>query len=245
MQAMEELNISNRLRYIAGLIPKGSTVADIGTDHGYLPIFLVKNGISNKVTAMDVRKGPLQKAENNIKVFGVDKQISLRLSDGLTALEQGEVDVVTISGMGGRLIQSILLKGLDKLTKQTKLILSPQSEIRDFRLFLRNQGFLVLKEHMLEEEGQYYVIIECVYMGDSYDTKVMEETEFRYGRQLLLAQNKSLKAYLLKEKKTAEGILAQLVRLESKEETVNTRIMQLQFDQQCIQMALEYYNIYS
>lgn len=240
---MEELNISNRLRFIAGLIKKGSVVADIGTDHGYLPIFLVKNGIANRVTAMDVRKGPLKKAEDNIKAFGVEGQICLRLSDGLTALERDEVDTITISGMGGRLIQSILMKGMDKLTRHTKLILSPQSEIREFRMFLKEQGFLVTKEHMLEEEGQFYVIIECVYMNADYSTKVMEEAEVRYGRQLLLAKNESLKAYLMKEKSTTEGILARLMQLESKEETVNTRIAQLQFDSQCIQMALEYYNM--
>lgn len=240
---MEELNISNRLQFIAGLIKKGSVVADIGTDHGYLPIFLIKSGICNQVTAMDVRKGPLKKAEDNMKAYGVEEQISLRLSDGLTALERDEVDTITISGMGGRLIQSILMKGLDKLTEHTKLILSPQSEIRDFRVFLKKQGFVVIKEHMLEEEGQFYVIIECVYMKAAYDTKVLEEAAVRYGSQLLLAKNESLKAYLIKEKNITEGILARLMQLESKEETVNKRIEQLQFDGQCIQMALEYYNM--
>lgn len=97
---MEELNLSDRLRLIAGLIKKGSKVADIGTDHGYLPIFLVKSGITDRVIAMDVRKGPLKKAEDNTRAFCVSDQIELRLSDGLAALEKGEADTVTISGMG-------------------------------------------------------------------------------------------------------------------------------------------------
>jgi tRNA (adenine22-N1)-methyltransferase len=86
---MEELNLSDRLRLIAGLIKKGSKVADIGTDHGYLPIFLVKSGITDRVIAMDVRKGPLKKAEDNTRAFCVSDQIELRLSDGLAALEKG------------------------------------------------------------------------------------------------------------------------------------------------------------
>ena len=115
---MEELNLSDRLRLIAGLIKKGSKVADIGTDHGYLPIFLVKSGITDRVIAMDVRKGPLKKAEDNTRAFCVSDQIELRLSDGLAALEKGEADTVTISGMGGRLIQSILTNGMESWTNQ-------------------------------------------------------------------------------------------------------------------------------
>ena len=142
---MEELNLSDRLRLIAGLIKKGSKVADIGTDHGYLPIFLVKSGITDRVIAMDVRKGPLKKAEDNTRAFCVSDQIELRLSDGLAALEKGEADTVTISGMGGRLIQSILTNGMEKLDKSTRLIVSPQSELREFRIFLKEKGFLVFR----------------------------------------------------------------------------------------------------
>ncbi len=94
---MEELNLSDRLRLIAGLIKKGSKVADIGTDHGYLPIFLVKSGITDRVIAMDVRKGPLKKAEDNTRAFCVFDQIELRLSDGLAALEKGEADKIYLN----------------------------------------------------------------------------------------------------------------------------------------------------
>lgn len=239
---MEELNLSDRLRLIAGLIKKGSLVADIGTDHGYLPIFLIKSGICNHVIAMDVRKGPLKKAEMNTEAFCVKEQITLRLSDGLTALHKEEADTITISGMGGKLIQSILMNGITKLTKHTKLILSPQSELRDFRIFLNEKGFLVLKEHMLTEEGQFYVVMECVYMGADYNTEVIAETKLRYGESLLIENNKSLKAYLVKEKRVTEGILAQLEE-RSGQEAVQVRIKELLFDLECIQLALEYYEL--
>lgn len=240
--SVEELNLSKRLRLIASLIKSGSRVADIGTDHGYLPIFLVKNQISDNVIAMDVRKGPLNKAKINTQAFGVEKQIELRLSDGLAALEKEEADVITISGMGGKLIQSILNNGMDRLTKKTKLILSPQSELRDFRRFLKDKGFLVFKEHMMKEDGQFYVIIECVYMGADYTPNIIEETKLRYGEELLLEQNESLKEYLFKEKKITEGIYCKLTECKDREGNVKERLKQLQNDLECIDFALEYYN---
>ena len=139
---MEELNLSDRLRLIAGLIKKGSKVADIGTDHGYLPIFLVKSGITDRVIAMDVRKGPLKKAEDNTRAFCVFDQIELRLSDGLAALEKGEADTVTISGMGGRLIQSILTNGMEKLDKSTRLIVSLEAVQTMAKIALRTEEAL-------------------------------------------------------------------------------------------------------
>lgn len=240
---MEELNISKRLEYIAGLVRKGSVAADIGTDHGYLPIYLAKNDICSHIIAMDVRKGPLQKAETNIKAFGAEEKITLRLSDGLDKLEKDEADTITISGMGGRLIQSILLKGIDKLTKHTRIIVSPQSEIREFRIFLKQQGFLVLQEHMLEEENQFYPIMECVYLGADYSNEVIEEVEYRYGKQPLLGKNESLKKCLLKELQTTDSLIDRLMQLEQKEQALENRIAQLKFDKQCINMALEYYEL--
>lgn len=239
--AMEELNISKRLQYIAGLVKRDGVSADIGTDHGYLPVFLAKNDICRHIIAMDVRKGPLKKAEANIKAYGVEEKISLRLSDGLDKLEKEEADTITISGMGGRLIQSILLKGLDKLTKRTKIIVSPQSEIREFRIFLKQNGFLILRENMLEEEGQFYPIIECVYLGGDYSNEVIEEAEYRYGKQPLTEKNESLKKCLLKELATVNDLIDRLMRLERREQALEKRIEQLEFDKQCICMALEYY----
>lgn len=239
---MEELNLSDRLRLIAGLIKKGSKVADIGTDHGYLPIFLVKSGITDRVIAMDVRKGPLKKAEDNTRAFCVFDQIELRLSDGLAALEKGEADTVTISGMGGRLIQSILTNGMEKLDKSTRLIVSPQSELREFRIFLKEKGFLVLEEHMMTEDGQFYVIMECVYMGADYAPQTLEEAKLRYGESLLREKNESLKAYLYKEKRIAEGIYTQLSARNGQEAAVQERLGQLRKDLDCIDFALEYYN---
>lgn len=157
------INISERLKYVASLVNKGARVADIGTDHAYLPIYLVQNGISNKVYACDVRKEPLRRAKLHIDEYGLSDKITTQLCDGLKGINKGDVDTVTICGMGGKLMKNILKAGIDKLGDDTQLVLSAQSELRDFRKYLLEAGIYIKSEHMLLEDGKYYFIFDCVY----------------------------------------------------------------------------------
>mgnify|MGYP000031303182 CR=1 FL=1 len=157
------INISNRLKCVASLVNKGARVADIGTDHAYLPIYLVQNGISNKVYACDVRKEPLRRAQLHIDEYGLSDKITTQLCDGLKGINKGDVDTVTICGMGGKLMKSILQAGIDKLGYNTQLVLSAQSELRDFRAYLLEAGIDIKSEHILLEDGKYYFIFDCVY----------------------------------------------------------------------------------
>ena len=157
------INISERLKCVAGLVNKGARVADIGTDHAYLPIYLVQNGISNKVYACDVRKEPLRRAKLHIDEYGLSDKITTQLCDGLKGINKGDVDTVTICGMGGKLMKNILKAGIDKLGDNTQLVLSAQSELRDFRKYLLETGIDIKSEHMLLEDGKYYFIFDCVY----------------------------------------------------------------------------------
>ena len=157
------INISERLKCVAGLVNKGAWVADIGTDHAYLPIYLVQNGISNKVYACDVRKEPLRRAKLHIDEYGLSDKITTQLCDGLKGINKGDVDTVTICGMGGKLMKNILKAGIDKLGDNTQLVLSAQSELRDFRKYLLEAGIYIKSEHMLLEDGKYYFIFDCVY----------------------------------------------------------------------------------
>lgn len=157
------INISERLKCVAGLVNKGARVADIGTDHAYLPIYLVQNGISNKVYACDVRKEPLRRAKLHIDEYGLSDKITTQLCDGLKGINKGDVDTVTICGMGGKLMKNILKAGIDKLGDNTQLVLSAQSELRDFRKYLIEAGIYIKSEHMLLEDGKYYFIFDCVY----------------------------------------------------------------------------------
>lgn len=245
---MDELRISNRLQKVASLVKRGNIVADIGTDHGYLPIYLVKQGITDRVIAMDVRKGPLDKACNNVAEYGVKDSIDIRLSDGLEKLTLGEAQTVTICGMGGKLIQAILERGKEKLEATTQLILSPQSEIRDFRKYLYDNGYNVVAEHMLKEEGQFYLIVECT-KGSQNVLKECElsddllcETHLRYGKMLLESKCACLYEYLEKEMQVSSSLLEKVSGLKSQEEAVKVRIAQLKKDIQCIEMARRYYD---
>ena len=157
------INISERLKCVAGLVNKGARVADIGTDHAYLPIYLVQNGISNKVYACDVRKEPLRREKLHIDEYGLSDKITTQLCDGLKGINKGDVDTVTICGMGGKLMKNILKAGIDKLGDNTQLVLSAQSELRDFRKYLIEAGIYIKSEHMLLEDGKYYFIFDCVY----------------------------------------------------------------------------------
>lgn len=157
------INISERLKCVASLVNKGARVADIGTDHAYLPIYLVQDGISNKVYACDVRKEPLRRAKLHIDEYGLSDKITTKLCDGLKGINKGDVDTVTICGMGGKLMKNILKAGIDKLGDNTQLVLSAQSELKDFRKYLLETGIDIKSEHMLLEDGKYYFIFDCVY----------------------------------------------------------------------------------
>ena len=124
------IRLSNRLSALASLVSKGHRLADIGTDHGYIPIYLCQTGIIPSAIAMDIGKGPLQQATAHIKQQGLSSRIRTRLSDGLTALQPGEADTILIAGMGGGLVMKILSQGTHALTGSEELILQPQSEIQ-------------------------------------------------------------------------------------------------------------------
>ncbi len=171
------INISERLKCVASLVNKGARVADIGTDHAYLPIYLVQNEISNKVYACDVRKEPLRRAKLHIDEYGLSDKITTQLCDGLKGINKGDVDTVTICGMGGKLMKNILKAGIDKLGDNTQLVLSAQSELRDFRKYLLETGIDIKSEHMLLEDGKYYFIFDCVY--NTQDEYYLNETNIQ------------------------------------------------------------------
>ncbi|MDD3240726.1 MAG: class I SAM-dependent methyltransferase [Lachnospira sp.] len=231
---MERLKISKRLQTAAELVKPGNRVADIGTDHGYLPVYLVKEGISSHVIAMDVRKGPLSKAEKNIADYGISQQVDLRLSDGLVQLNAGEVDTITICGMGGRLMKQILMEGKEKLTDGMQLILSPQSELAEFRIYLKNNYIHIMDEQMLEEDHQYYVMMDCRY------DELQQLAEEQYGKILLEKQDPVLKNLLMRELELNHRIMSKLQEMEEKQ-SVQDRCQNLKKEEAVIQKALSYY----
>ncbi len=144
------------------MVTEGNRLADIGTDHAFVPISLVERGRIPSAIAMDVNKGPLERAGEHICAYGLEDRIETRLSDGLTALGRGEADTILIAGMGGALTVRILGRRPDLDHEIRELILQPQSEIALVRRYLERSGFLIVDEKMIYEDGKYYPMMRCL-----------------------------------------------------------------------------------
>ena len=152
--------ISKRLELVASFVPQGSILLDVGSDHAYLPIELVEKGQIERAIAGEVVEGPFQSAVKNVEAHGLKEKIQVRLANGLAAFEEeDQVTVITIAGMGGRLIAAILEEGLDKLSNIQRLILQPNNREDDLRIWLQDNGFQIVAESILEEAGKFYEIL--------------------------------------------------------------------------------------
>ena len=152
--------ISKRLELVASFVPQGSILLDVGSDHAYLPIELVERGQIERAIAGEVVEGPYQSAVKNVEAHGLKEKIQVRLANGLAAFEEeDQVSVITIAGMGGRLIATILEEGLDKLSGVERLILQPNNREDDLRIWLQDHEFQIVAESILEEAGKFYEIL--------------------------------------------------------------------------------------
>lgn len=242
------MKLSHRLETIASFVRRGSKIADIGTDHGYVPIRLVEEGTAVSALAMDVRKGPLERASSHVREHGLTDRIKLRLSDGLTALKPGEADCVIIAGMGGELVLRILEEGKALWDSVEQWVLSPQSDIDEVRRYLLNNGFSIGREAMVEEDGKYYTIMDVARVKTGGHGKAesevpvktaedWSEAELRYGRHLITSQDPVLAEYLEKEKRTLSGIEQALLKQEPRTERTMVRLAELALELQYIEEA--------
>ena len=157
---VDEKHLSARLACVASLVPAGARVADIGSDHVYLPAALVLDGKIDFAIAGEVVKGPYENAVHEIKDHQLEGQVIPRLADGLAAIEPADkVDTITIAGMGGSLIASILEKGKDKLTEIKRLVLQPNVGESQLREWLMNNHYQIMTEKIIEEDNHIYEII--------------------------------------------------------------------------------------
>lgn len=172
------MKLSKRLNRLAEMVTAGNRLADVGTDHGYVPICLCSRKKIPGAIAMDVNEGPLLRAQSHIRECGLENYIETRLSDGLTALRPGEADTVLIAGMGGALTVRILSEGMQGLTGVRELILQPQSEIHEVRRWLLAHGYRIVCEDILLDEEKYYPMMKAI-PGAS---EAYSEEEYRFGR---------------------------------------------------------------
>ena len=227
------MQLSKRLDAVVKLAGKCSCVADVGTDHGYIPIYMVQNQLAQSAIAMDVNKGPLERAQKNIQAYRMEDKIVTRLSDGAAALKSGEADSVIIAGMGGLLTIRILEAGEEILKTVQTLVLQPQSELEQVRKFLAGHGYRITAENMVLDEGKFYPMMRV----EHGTQENWEEQEYAFGKYLIAARNPVLLEFLEKEEKLCGEILSSL---EGKSgEHIERRRAEVQEKKEKIRLAKE------
>ena len=201
------MQLSERLSSVASMVTAGNCLADVGTDHGYVPIYLYERNVIPRAIAMDINKGPLERAALHIAESGMKDVIETRLSDGLTALRPKEADSIVIAGMGGPLMIRILSAYPEVTASAKELILQPQSEIAEVRIWLYEQGYEIVEEHMVYEEGKYYPMFKAV---KNPEAKKLSYLEYKFGRLEVLKEKEVLKDFILRELSNKQNILQKL-----------------------------------
>lgn len=234
------VKISERLCRAASLISDGNRLADVGTDHGYVPIYLLQQQKIPYAIAMDINRGPLERAREHIRLYQLEEYIETRLSDGVEALKVGEADSILIAGMGGGLVMHILEAGQEVCRQAKELVLQPQSELERVRRFLWMEGYRVDAEEMVKEDGKYYPMMRVRYEPGRQQMEVPAEWEYCYGGLLLEQRHPVLKEYLQWERRLQENILSELQRVPCTQE-IGTRIHEVEHVLEVNAKAYAYY----
>jgi len=240
------IRLSKRLQAVADMVTSGYQVADIGCDHGYVAIYLIEAGISPNVIAMDINKGPLKKAREHIERAGLDTKIQTRLSDGAHALNMKEVDSVICAGMGGKLTLHIIEEAYDKMKALHEIILQPQSEIHLVRKYLRENGFHIIAEDMIYEEGKYYPILKAVPCEKCNEIQRVASDEKQqlfdyFGKLLLENKNQVLIQYLSDKEKENVAIMDSIAQIGQRTRTQSIRLKEIETQLSRIKDAFTYF----
>ena len=196
-------NLKNRLYTVSTLVPRGARVADIGTDHGHLPIYLIQQGISPFCIASDIKEKPLESAKENIKKVGL-QSIETRLGPGLSPILPDEIDCITVAGMGGEVIASVLEDCPWVKSDKHTLILQPMTSADALRRYLSEKGFSIQREIACEENRKVYTVMLVRFSGESFTPS---EVFCRVGR--LLPDTPAAIKYIEKQKRIVEELIAE------------------------------------
>ena len=214
------LSLSPRLQAVLGFCrslhtPDCGVLADIGTDHAYLPIAAIQHGITQSAIACDLHPGPLQIAEQNILDAGLAGKIETRLGDGLSPLLPGESDCIVIAGMGGMRIKGIILEGLEQAQAAKRLILQPQHDTMLLRKSFHELGFEIEGERLVHEvvsgREHFYIVLAARYSGI---VSTWTEREYFLGKFLIEDAGEDFLAFLASEREKIEAYVS-LIRDET------------------------------
>lgn len=234
------MELSKRLQAVADLVTAGYIMADVGTDHAYIPIYLMEHGLNPSAIALDINEGPLGRAREHVEENGMSDRIKLRLSDGLAELLPGEAETVVLAGMGGGLMIRILKNSPEIIAGLKECILQPQSEIARVRAFLLEEGFLFIQEDMVLEDGKIYPMMKVrTPSGNMPHAESWSEVEIRYGKHLLTGRHPVLKEFLERETALKSEILKNLEKQNS--QSAQHRTKELREELNYARKGLEYY----
>lgn len=220
------IKLSQRLQAIADFVPQGASVADIGTDHGFLPCWLAQQERAEKIIACDVNAQPLALAQRNIEDYNVADRVSTRLGNGLTILQPNEVNVVTIAGMGGSLMLEILEAAPAVVERLQRIILQPNVGAEAVRVWAEKNRWQIVAETLVRENDRFSVIIVL----EPGRGKPMSAVELYLGPVLLAEQHPLLGLYISEEWDKTQRVLAQLAQSDSEESRSKARLLQRKWE---------------
>lgn len=202
------IKLSKRLLMVADMVRQGSVVADIGTDHAYLPVYLIQKGVCPRAIAADLREMPLKNAEETVKENSLSDRITLILSDGLDNLPENSADDITLAGMGGDLISDILSRIEWIKNSDIRIIAQPQTHSEKVRRFFIDNGFKIIKEAACIDDNRNYICMCAEYTGEFQDY----EFGYEYYGELIKCESEYAKEYLKHQRnrflKRANGLEA-------------------------------------
>jgi tRNA (adenine22-N1)-methyltransferase len=222
--------LSSRLQLVADFIPKGSKLADIGSDHAYLPCYVVKKGLVPFAIAGEVVDGPFQSAQRQVRDEGLAEYISVRKGNGIEVVSDGEVDCITIAGMGGTLIAAILEAGKEKLSSVQRLILQPNISAISIRQWLLENDWELIDEGIIEEDQKIYEVLVAEKGDPKRPYKADLQTSLLMGPFLIDKKSAVFTKKWLEEKRNWERILTRLADanqsddIQQKREELETKV---------------------
>lgn len=216
------VKLTPRLKAVADLVLPGQPMADIGSDHGYLPIYLVTQKIVPSAIAVEVRQGPWTKAHHQVRLYGLEEQIQVRLGDGLTPLQPGEVATAVLAGMGTQTIIKILIESMSVAQELERLVLQPMVEIPVLREWLYHHDFHLTHEELVREGDRYYVVMAA---RAGY-RPIPSPIELEIGPILMANRHPLLQPYLAKDIEQTKQVLLELKNINTEKATGQRQLLE-------------------
>ena len=228
--------LKGRIKLIADMIPECNILSDIGTDHAYIPIYMVKNEKCKKAIASDVREGPVAVANRHIRQYGLEGKIETRLGSGLKPINEDEMDVCVIAGMGGVLIQEILSEDIKKAKLAKALVIQPMNCIEQVREWLYLNGFEILDEGLINEGFRIYNVIVARWTG----IKTTKETIYYYiGEKLIEKKDPLLKKYIHRRLEMIDKVLGQMKAMKDQNSSLITEQKNIRVELHALLMKID------